>query len=80
MIVWKDVRGPLRDFIRQVFFLALTGLLQLAKRALDLTGTPTWLLGMIGTVFDALTVVALACLAVNILLGMVRSAFKVTKS
>lgn len=79
--VWRDdLRAPFRDFISQLFFLALTGVLQVAGRILDLTGMPLWLQHMVTSLFNFLTVEALAVLVIKIGLGIVVSLFRVNKS
>ncbi len=75
--VWEeDIRGPLRDVIRQIFFLGCTAFLQAARRVLDATGVAPWLQSFIATVTDGLTVVALAVLFIVIAFGLLRSGWK----
>jgi hypothetical protein len=72
--VWKDdLQQPLRDFIRQFFFLACTALLEWFTRILDLAGVPQWLKEVIHRAFDGLTVITVGGVVITVAAATVAS-------
>jgi hypothetical protein len=71
--VWEeDIRWPLRDVIRQIFFVLCTISLEFGKWLLGLSAVPKGLQDFIGVVFDGLTATSVSVLAAVITVGMIR--------
>ena len=72
--ILDDLRGPVRDLVIQVFFLLVTLLLEGVKQIVFVTGIlAEWLKSTISFVFDTLTLLALAALAIPMAFRMFRS-------
>lgn len=77
-VIWEeDLRAPSRDLVNQVFYIVVTvGGDAFSRFALDHSTVPGWLRSMIYNTFDALSVVALAQLAIPMALRMIRSGLR----
>jgi hypothetical protein len=76
--IWEeDLRAPSRDLVNQIFYLAVTVLLDgFSHLLLDRSMLPSWVRDLIYQVFDMLTVIALIQLAIPMGVRMLRSGYR----
>jgi hypothetical protein len=81
-VVWdEDLRAPSRDLVNQVFYVLVTVAFDaFSHLALDHSTVSRWLQEIIFNVFDMLTLLALAQLAIPMAIRMVRSGIRSAKN
>jgi hypothetical protein len=85
-VIWEeDLRAPSRDLVNQIFYVVVTvGGDAFSRLALEHSTVPEWLRGMIYDVFDVLSVIALAQLAIPMAISpmairMIRAGFRAAR-
>lgn len=78
--VWiEDIRSPLRQVIRQLFFVACTLLGQVGNRALKYSDMEPWLLTVINNGCNGLTLVAFCVFFIVVLVGTISSGWRIVR-